>query len=139
MKYTLIPRSHEACKKKLSCRYLAKKKRKKEPKNSRNKKGSKTQKRRKKDPPKKEKSTRLKNQDPHPPGKTHKLMEEVPQSKDSVKLVVTSAHDPICKEEDAFTLSRRGLCVSMTFPKSSQTINKPKTHKNKTKRNSKTP
>jgi hypothetical protein len=27
----------------------------------------------------------------------------------------------------------------MTYPKSSQAINKPKTHKNKTKRNSKTP
>jgi hypothetical protein len=108
-------------------------------KNSRNKEGSKIQKEERKTPKKKEKSTRLKNQEPHPPGKTHKLMEKVPQSEDSVKLVVTSAHDPICEEEDAFTLSRRGPCASMTYPKSSQSINKPKTHKNKINRNPKPP
>jgi len=44
---------------------------------------------------------------------------------------------PIRKEEDASTLYWRGLCASMTYPKSSQAINKPKNHKNKTKRNPK--
>jgi len=74
-----------------------------------------------------------------PPGKTHKLMENVPHPEDSAQSVVTSAHDPICNEEDAFTLCQRGPCASMTYPKSSQAINKLKTHKNKINRNSKTP
>jgi hypothetical protein len=71
---------------------------KKEPKYKKNK-------QRNKDPQKIKKSICLKSSR-RPPGKTHKLMEEVPHSKDSAQSVVTLAHDPICEEEDAFTLCR---------------------------------
>jgi len=131
MKYTLIPRSHGACKRKLSCECLQKTQEiKKKPKYKKKKETKKDPKKKEINPPKEPRP---------PPGKTHKLMEHVPQPEDSAKLVVTSAHDSICNEEDAFTLCRRGPCASMTYPKSSQAINKPKTHKNKINRNSKTP
>jgi len=139
MKYTLIPRNHEACKKKLSCGCLAKRKERSPKKTQEIKKKPKyKKKKKKKDPPKNKEINPSKEPRP-PPGKTHKLMEDVPHPEDSAQSVVTSAHDPICEEEDAFTLCRRGLCASMTYPKSSQAINKPKTHKNKINRNPKTP
>jgi hypothetical protein len=131
MKCTLIPRSHEACKKKLSCECLQKTQEiKKEPKYKKNKQRNKD--------PQKNKEINLPKEPRPPPGKTHKLMEEGPQSEDSAQSVVISAHDPVCKEEDAFTLCRRGPCASMTHPKSSQPINKPKTPQ-KNKKKSKNP
>jgi len=74
-----------------------------------------------------------KNQDL--PGKTHKLMEKFLNLIILLSQLLLRPKTLICKEEDAFTLYRGGLCASMTYPKLSQAIKEPRNHKNKIKRN----
>jgi hypothetical protein len=75
MKYTLIPRSHEAWKKKPSCGCLS---RSEERKNSRNKKIQNTKKKKERTKEKKKTNSYEESRTPLPPkkklGKTHKLM-----------------------------------------------------------------
>lgn len=84
----------------------------------------------------KKKSIREKNQDPRQARHTSSWRSSSTWWFRSVSCYF-GLRPPICKEEDANALYRRGLCASMTYPKSSQAINKPKNHKNKIKRNPK--